>query len=147
MRYSELTKRQQFITDNKQGYVNSGHCCCMEPLSEQILAMQHWLQHVCWHNNMGIHQYSAPKQHVCLLSSMAVNCSVRKKAISMSENIVVTINSMCAESFYKRIWRHIRHIPLFHDPTLNNGKKVHTSDLMMIVRQSVYSLNHFKGNG
>ena len=43
----------------------------------------------------------------------------------------------------------IQRIPLYHDLFLNKRLTVHTSNLMMIIRQGIYiySLNHHKGNG
>ena len=47
---------------------------------------------------------------------------------------------------HKNIERHTAHaIVSWHNP--KQWIIVHTSDLMMIIRQSVYSLNHHKGNG
>ena len=47
---------------------------------------------------------------------------------------------------FKNIERHTAHtIVLLPNP--KQWMIVHTSDLMMIVRQSIYSLNHHKGDG
>ena len=46
----------------------------------------------------------------------------------------------------KNIYRHIVHT-IVSWPNPKQWVKVHTSALMMIIRQSIYSLNHHKGDG